>query len=415
MQYCYIAIISFVLFLMPSALCNAFMADNAPDEISMLTIGKGKILNKNIDAGKKSALKDALSCAVEQAAMKMLSPSESASGLEFIYDTGQTLADQFIVTYKILGELQRNNDYIVAVESSIASKKIKTLLTQNNIKSGDGNFPGIMFFITEQAPGEILPRYWWGKNPLPYHSDAEKALIDVMANEKYRVVASGDNRPSLENSDITFNAVNDKDAAIGLAREFNAGFVVMGKALAAEESNIMGDERSYKAVLSLKVYAVKSGDEIIAFEKDAVVKGTNVSEAVSVSLTLAGRQAGETLAVELEGKWGISSTSGPQVIVTKIEGTDYLSSFIMLRKTLNDMSGIKDVLTKELSSDQAFVDIVFQGNAKKLADALMLKTFDSFGLVLSDVTLNSLTIRFVPKNSAAPIEKSDIEGAYISE
>ncbi len=415
MKYCHISIISFALFLMQAAFCNVLMAGTVPDEAGIISIGKGRITNKNIDTGKQSALQDALASAVEQAAVEILSPSELAAGLEFIYNTGQNLADQFIITYKILGELQIKNTYIVALESSIASEKIKTLLSQNNIKSSDCEYPGIMFFITEQSPGEILPRYWWGKNPLPYHSDAENALIDLMVDKKYKVVASGKKRPSLENLDITFNAVNDKDAAIGLARAFHADFAVMGKALAIEDANIMGDERSYKAVLSLKVYAVDSGDEIIAFEKEAVAKGADISKAVTTSLALAGRRAGERLALELGKNRTTSKNSGTQIIETKIEGNDYLSSFIMLRKTLNDMSGIKDVLTKELSSDQAFVDIVFQGNARKLADALMVKSFDSFGLELSDVTLNSLTIRFVPKNSAAPIEKSDMEGAYISE
>jgi hypothetical protein len=45
----------------------------------------------------------------------------------------------------------------------------------------------------------------------------------------------------------------------------------------------------------------------------------------------------------------------------------------------------------------------------------MLTSFDDFGLELSDITPESLTIRFLPKAYGPPIEQTDMEGAYISE
>ncbi|MBF0412636.1 MAG: hypothetical protein HQK70_07990 [Desulfamplus sp.] len=108
--------------------------------------------------------------------------------------------------------------------------------------------------------------------------------------------------------------------------------------------------------------------------------------------------------------------SGLKTIKAIIEGDDYLSSFIMLRKTLNSMNGIKDVQARDLSSEQATVTILFNGNGNSLAHELMLTSFDDFGLELSEITAESLTIRFIPKADGIPlIEKKDMEGAYISE
>mgnify|MGYP001768459341 CR=1 FL=1 len=107
--------------------------------------------------------------------------------------------------------------------------------------------------------------------------------------------------------------------------------------------------------------------------------------------------------------------SGLKTIRAIIEGDDYLSSFIMLRKTLNSMNGIKDVQTRDLSSEQATVTILFNGDGNSLAKELMLTSFDDFGLELSDITPESLTIRFLPKAYGPPIEQTDMEGAYISE
>jgi hypothetical protein len=79
------------------------------------------------------------------------------------------------------------------------------------------------------------------------------------------------------------------------------------------------------------------------------------------------------------------------------------------------MPGIQDVKTKELGSDRAMVDIMFKGNAATLADRLMLKTFDAFGIEISEVTPSSMTLRFVTQKDVAPVPESEIKKAYISE
>ena len=69
----------------------------------------------------------------------------------------------------------------------------------------------------------------------------------------------------------------------------------------------------------------------------------------------------------------------------------------MNRKALTDIPEVKSVQTKELGADQAIVSILFKGNAEKLAQALLLKTFDSFGIEIYDVKDKSFTIKFVSK------------------
>ncbi|MCK5098572.1 MAG: hypothetical protein KAR45_10750, partial [Desulfobacteraceae bacterium] len=95
--------------------------------------------------------------------------------------------------------------------------------------------------------------------------------------------------------------------------------------------------------------------------------------------------------------WEENILKKEQNIETRIEGEDYLSSFILLRKALSDMQGVKSVQTKELGADQAIVNILFKGNAEKLAQALLLKTFNSFGIEIYNVKDKSFTIKFVSK------------------
>ena len=76
------------------------------------------------------------------------------------------------------------------------------------------------------------------------------------------------------------------------------------------------------------------------------------------------------------------------------------------------MTHIEDVQTRELGAEQAIVDISYRGDGNALANTLMLKTFDTFGLELSDVTEDALTIRFIPKSDATSVKPSEVEGVF---
>ncbi|MBF0258907.1 MAG: hypothetical protein HQK62_08735 [Desulfamplus sp.] len=233
-----------------------------PNYTTVITIGVSPI-KKNKLVAKQNATNVALKEAVEKSVIRMMSRVELTLNLNHIYDAVNHHAEKFIISYRIIGELTRKDDAIVALESQIDTDALAHFFYQR----GDVN-----------------------------------------------------------------NDVNMQD-----------------------------------------------------FSVDEVIIGT------------------------------VEKASGFNTIKAKIEGSDYLSSFIMLRKTLSSMNGIKDVQTRELTSDQAIVTIVFTGDGKNLANELMLNSFQDFSLELSDITPESLTIRFIPKTNGDLIEGTDMEGAYISE
>ena len=382
------------------------------DEPSIISLGRHTISKGNISSARGNAITDALDNAVEQAVLSMLSPAEISTSLPLFAQvlTGDTQAH--IVTYKVLGETRKGDQYIVAVSSRIDLEALKNLFSQYRETPAEKQLR-VLIFMSEQIPGEILPRYWWGNNPIPFESQAQQAFETVLSQNNYASMP----RPSKEEIDswaIPFNFIHDADAAQKLAAHLEADIMIMAKALAEEASNTMGTEQAYKSTISLEAFQVDTGERLTSFTTDAVVKSdfsrTGMEDSLAQSGTLAGKTLVDRLKTILTGR-----SSGSQTIETRIEGNDYLSSFIMLRKILNTMSGIEDIQTRELSSDNAVVDIIYQGNGKKLADALMLKTFDAFNLNLDDITDHSLTIRFIPKNAEQPVETKDIEGAYISE
>ena len=68
----------------------------------------------------------------------------------------------------------------------------------------------------------------------------------------------------------------------------------------------------------------------------------------------------------------------------------------MFRRMLNEMPEIKDVQIREMKSDEAIIGVDFKGNSKELADDLMTKAFDSFGINIYNISPTSLEIELIP-------------------
>ncbi len=387
----------------------------AADVKTVVALGSSSIVNGNTAFAKDGAIKRAISISVAEVVSSMLTRSDLTANLGIIYDNVLENPQKYVVTYRLLNELDKSNHYIVAVESKVDTAALNALFTEKGILNKKNLIPKVLLLISEQVPGEILPRYWWGKNPLPYKSITENAVAAYITNSHIcEIAGKGDPRPDPETLGITFDSIHDSNAAIKLGLEINADIVVIGSAVAKETLNTMGDEKSYQADVSLKAFRTDTGDRIASVKTKAVAQNAVSETGIEEAFNKAGTLAGEELVAAIDQHL-IEQNNGPGIIEITIKGTDYLSSFIMLKRIMNKMDGIQDIQTKELGSDQAVADIKFLGSAKKLANALMLQTFDSFGIEISDVKDASLTIKFVPVNKTKPVSKSDIEAAHISE
>jgi len=113
------------------------------------------------------------------------------------------------------------------------------------------------------------------------------------------------------------------------------------------------------------------------------------------ALTIAGALAGKELASQIAAAWQQEDQSHGMVEIV-LEGTGNLANFIKFRSMLKDMPGVEEMQIKEIKSDQAIIMVSFQGSAKELADALILKTFESIGINIYEVSEKSLRIGLVP-------------------
>lgn len=91
------------------------------------------------------------------------------------------------------------------------------------------------------------------------------------------------------------------------------------------------------------------------------------------------------------------TADGPAAIEVVVAGTRNLKNFVQFRQMLSALAGVEALSTEEMTADHTTLVVTYQGDARGLADALMLNTFDAFGVRIYDVSENSMQVELIPQ------------------
>ncbi|MBU0462923.1 MAG: hypothetical protein KKD21_05915 [Proteobacteria bacterium] len=385
-----------VLFISILFIYEPSSAANDSSILTGVTTGKRQIINHDLQQAKQNAVSEALRVAVQNAFAKVVSKQVLASNLDFFYNQVLSHASDYIITYQVLGGIENKGHYLVGVESKVDILKLEKTLTDARIINANKDKPVILFFIAEKTPSDLLPKYWWGKNPIPYQSLTEKIIIDKMLQDRFIIIGNDRERPDPSFYNITFDSIYDVAAAKDLGKKMDADMIVFGKASSAEATNIMGQEKTFNAQISLEGYNLETGEKVVTSQVQAVAKSDMDREGNIQALFKAANLSAADLSEKMDAYW-TRYLRKEQIFDVTIKGENFLPRFIALKQEFQQMPGIENMQPKEMGSNYAIMQIFYKGNSSQFADAVMLKTFDSFGLEFSDITDNLVTITFIEK------------------
>jgi hypothetical protein len=375
-------------------LVSALQAAPASDQLSTVTTGEQKIFKQDLPGAKKKAVAQALELAVEKAFSTLVSHQVFASNLEFLYDRLLPSTSDYVVTYRVLGEIEHKGKYLVGVESKINLNQVKKTLEDARIIRVGQDKPMVLLLIAEQGPDDLLPKYWWGKNPEPYTSIVQTILRKEMSQNRMPLAVNGPDYPDPEFYAIQFKGIYDKASAMALGKALKADMVVMGKASASESFNRMGDAKTFEALIDLTALDLGTQKEVVQTRATATASGDMESEAAVQSLTAAAQEAAKDLGMKIDAFWSQSLRKENSFDVV-IEGDNFLPRFIALKRRLKDIREIENMQPKEMGSDNAILELLYKGSPDQFANAVLLRTFEGFGLEIAEVTQELVRIRFV--------------------
>ncbi len=370
----------------------------AEDQIATKTvviIGTGKIQKEDSASARKEAIENSLASAVESVALDLIPleslPQTFQSFNETLY--GQT--GKFIHGYKVLAEFQIKDTYRVMVEANVSIASLTKRMSDAGIMSGGKSLPKILVLVSEQNLEDTSPKYWWGKKTVFSEIFSVSAIIETIRSKGIPVL---DNTSLAQNTSID-NAYDkpdlDKEEAVNLGLRLKADIVIIGKTTIDQAQNVVGKNiKSFKGVVTARAIRTDKREEIATITQSAVTANADETLGARKALSTVGSLAGETLASQIMDAWQ-KKDEKTNIIGIVVEGTDNLANFEKFLSIIKKISGVKNLQIKELKANETVISLEFKGNAKTLADALMLKSYESVEINIYEVSKNHMRVALI--------------------
>jgi hypothetical protein len=372
-----------------------------------ITTGRHQIKGQDALGAKKAAVSDALEKAVQGAFSSVVSPQKLGENLDFLYDQLLAHTMDFVSTYRVINGMAHNGAYLVGVESKISLALVKKRVRDSGIFNQARNNPKVLLLIAEQRPEDVQPQCWWwqpeGQSYAPpIVSIAEKSLKAVFDKARIPLVVTENNYPDPAAYHVDFSAMDDQAAAMALGQALGADMVVLGTASAQTSANRMGDEKTFEAEVSFTVLDMASQKTEIKATASATAKSTD-ERGADQALAQAADTAGQDLKEKIDTFWA-QALKEKEAFDLYVEGDNFLTRFIALKRQLKEIREIEDISPRELGSSHAIMEVSYKGTPAQFANAVMLKTFEEFGIEVSMVSDDAVKIKFVaePGSNTAP-------------
>lgn len=357
------------------------------------TIGSSPIHGNDISASRQKAIDNSLDAAVSQTILGMLSQERAAANFQLIGDAVFNQTDQFVRDYKVLTESTHGKTYRVLVQSTISMDRLNSVMADAGITRDTSKALRILLFVAEKKATDLNYQYWWGGSS-PGEPTVVPEAVTQQLEEAGITVAAPDAAAA---GGMTLPLQIGVGQAADLARRMKANVVVIGRAMAEEAPNTMGSAmKSFRGIIEMNAYLVDDGKHIGHVENNKLVASADLYQGSRQALVNAAQQAGETLAGELRDAW-LGIGSGTAAIEMVIEGTGgHIANFVQFRGALGTISGVDSLQLKEMRPDSAVLSVVYQGNSRTLAEALLLQSFNTFGINIIETGNRYIRLQLIP-------------------
>lgn len=354
-------------------------------------LGTAVIHKKNLVEGKQNALNDALVAAVGQVVMDTLTGETVVRRFKVINDNVLAQHDNYIINYRVLTESVSGANVTALVQVDVAVDRVNRDLSRLGLARAGTVYPKILFMVSEKNGLDAEFTYWWGNRSLRHRTIGEEAVATALQAEGFEILDPPDLSapPGL--------AVNAPQTdMLALAGQLGAEVLITGQGKAAPAPNTLNDAtHPFEAVVEVQALNVRTGQSLGRTRQKTVVAGQDEVMGSREALSAAGKLAGDVLARQVMAAWQQNQEYGKAIEVV-VEGTSgHIASFVRLRTAISSLSGVKELKMKKMTANQAAMALNYQGSTRSLADALVLETFNGFGIDIFDVTPKAIRIRLV--------------------
>jgi hypothetical protein len=259
--------------------------------------------------------------------------------------------------------------------------------------------PTIMFFVSEQNIGESSPKYWWSQGSSGRDlSAAGNTLFQYMRKRGFVTVD-----PSAVGRDIQLGPEHvgpelSDDAAAKLGKELGADVVIVGAGVARYSGNVSDmNTKSIQARVSARAVRTDTGMFVASSQGTKGVVGANGRAGGTEALIAAASAVAQDLTRQIVARWR-EDLQQAVLVELVVKGIREYADFVRFRKHLkNDIRGVRNVYLRSISADGAKMDVEVLGNAKTLADDLVLQTFEDLSVNIIEASEEGVKLELIPR------------------
>ncbi|MBW2368141.1 MAG: hypothetical protein JRH15_09670 [Deltaproteobacteria bacterium] len=388
----------FVTVLMLSSVAGAATVE-APQTVSV--IGTGRIHGENVSAARELAISNALVTAVGIVVAGLVPEPILPDKFQVLNQRFYSRADRFIQDYKVLAEAVSGRKYRVMVQVTVFKTRIQSILSKNELIPKMGTGQRVLLLMAEQNLENGALHYWWGNSIMVSEAVSEGPLTEALRQKDLTVIDHNQTLPPVADppdseSEIHLGYHLDDTSALFLGYLYKAHIVVVGTAKSVPATNVMGETlKSFQGTLTLRALRTETGQILASTMQSAFSMDADNPSGGRKALVAVAEQAAGPFATQIISSWHdvAGDTHGISVVV---EGTRQLVQFVKFRMVLDDLEKVSDLQTQEIKPNEAILSLIYEGPSQALAEALLLKSFDGFGIHISEVTTDEIKLSLVP-------------------
>jgi hypothetical protein len=307
-------------------------------------------------------------------------------------------SSRFIQDYRVLTESRMGKSYRVLIQATVATETLKAHLQQVGALARSQALPRILILVAEQNLDDVSPRYWWSEQGLEKTTEVSAALASQLASKGFEIIGIR-SQPTLQAVQaFSFNPYPTDSEALMIGTRLEADLIIIGEAYASIAPNVMGQElKTYQGTVNVRVLETAANKKIASQAEEYLAINADAQRGGLEALRGAGKRLGELLALKLSTYWQQSQTRGSQLAL-EVSGTAQLANFVALREAIENLEGVNGYQIEEIAANKTTLVVDYQYDAQTLAERLLLRKFNQFGLNIYEVTDNYLKIDMVPKS-----------------
>ncbi len=379
---------------------NADTAAARPVSSEVVTVFGASPIYTDIPNAKSAAVSDCLVSAIQIAATRVLPVSILSENFESVLTLLSGRSREFILDYKVLKEIKSAGEYRVLVQATVSMEKLSTELAAAGIIVAASELPRVLFTVAEQNVDDLSYQYWWRSGKTLYTPEAAVGPMMQSFMDKgftvvdHRVIPMED----IDTFEIDGALLTDVEAA-GIGARFQAGIVVTGTAVVKEIPNRLGETiRTFNATVAIRAVQTDTGQTLANIQVSSATTHSDPGIGGRMALSEAGQQAGLQMATRIQSQW--KSIVHPETEITiTLEGANLLSNLVAFRKALEEIPGVLRHQSLEMTPRQVILSAIYAGSSRELANAVLVRPFDEFGIQIEELSGNHLQIVLIPKNN----------------